>query len=187
MKKLLMLFASPHESGCTKELLNSFLKHFPEGWERERIDVFDADIRPCVDCGFCAEKEGCVFSDLDGFDRALRECDLLVIASPVYNYSFPAPMKALLDRTQRYFCARFSLGKKPPVKKRRKAALLLTMGSREAFGAEVCEHQLKRAFSVMNTELAGTVVADGTDREKALSDAKEREVESLALEILSCM
>ncbi len=125
------------------------------------------------------------FSDLDGFDKELRKSDLLVVASPVYNASFPAPMKALLDRTQRYFEARFSLNKKPPIKKRREAVLLLSMGSEEDFGVEVTTYQLKRSFSVMNTQLTGCVVWDATDLGREKQVQAQKKAGSLGLEILS--
>ncbi len=170
-KKLAVLFCSPHGQGHTRRLTDSFLACFREdkSWEIEEIDVYEAGVKPCIACGACGKKEGCALSSGDGadgfqkIDKAFRQSDLLVIASPVYNCSFPAPMKAVLDRTQQYFEARFSLGKKPPVKKHRNAVLLLTMGSKEEFAVEVTAHQLERAFSVMNTTLAGCAVWEGTD------------------------
>ena len=122
-KHLLVLFCSPNSHGSTKMLLDSFLGPFQDqkDWKVEQIDTFSLNPHPCVGCRACAKKEACQFKDLDPFDKSLRRCDLLVVASPVYNDSFPAPMKALLDRTQRYFEARFSLNIKHPVKKHRDA------------------------------------------------------------------
>ena len=188
-KKLLVLFGSPHSHGFTARLLDSFLECFQhhKGWEVQVVDLYQQNPHPCTGCRACAKKEGCSFDDLDGLDKSLRACDLLVVASPVYNSSFPAPLKAWLDRTQRYFEARFSLGMRPPIKKHRDAVLLLTMGSQEDFAVEVCTHQLERAFSVMNTSLVGCAVWDATD----LGDQnKARAVEAaggIALEILQKM
>ena len=188
-KKLLVLFGSPHSHGFTARLLDSFLECFQhhKGWEVQVVDLYQQNPHPCTGCRACAKEEGCSFDDLDGLDKSLRACDLLVVASPVYNSSFPAPLKAWLDRTQRYFEARFSLGMRPPIKKHRDAVLLLTMGSQEDFAVEVCTHQLERAFSVMNTSLVGCAVWDATD----LGDQnKARAVEAaggIALEILQKM
>ena len=188
-KKLLVFFGSPHSHGFTARLLDSFLECFQhhKGWEVQVVDLYQQNPHPCTGCRACAKKEGCSFDDLDGLDKSLRACDLLVVASPVYNSSFPAPLKAWLDRTQRYFEARFSLGMRPPIKKHRDAVLLLTMGSQEDFAVEVCTHQLERAFSVMNTSLVGCAVWDATD----LGDQnKARAVEAaggIALEILQKM
>ena len=89
---------------------------------------------------------------------------MLLIASPIYNLSFPAPMKALLDRCQRYFEARFARGEKPCIPKGRKAVLLLTRGSGDARGDEICRQQLSQSFSVMHTELTGVCVWGHTDK-----------------------
>ncbi len=188
-KRLLVLFCSPNGHGHTRMLLDSFLEGFKaeKGWETSEIDVYGLLPNPCIACGQCAKKEGCKFKDLDGFDKQFRKSDLLVVASPVYNASFPAPMKALLDRTQRYFEARFSLGLRPPVKKHRQAVLLLCMGSEEDFAVEVATYQLNRAFSVMNTDLTGCVVWDSTDRGREKQVAAQKKAARLGLEILSQM
>lgn len=188
-KRLLVLFGSPNGHGHTRKLLGSFLEGFQEekGWEVKEIDLYGLQPKPCVACGGCAQKEGCQFPDLDGFDKEFRRSDLVVVASPVYNAGFPAPMKALLDRTQRYFEARFSLNKRPPIKKHREAVLLLAMGSEEGFGVEVTTYQLKRAFSVMNTELVGCVVWDSTDRGREKQVPAQKKARALGVEILSRM
>ena len=105
----------------------------------------------------------------------------------MFNDSFPSPMKAVLDRSQRYFEARFSLGIRQPVKKHRDAVLLLTMGQEEDFPLEVTAHQLQRAFSVMNTTLRGCVVWDGTDLGRKNLGPAQQKARSLALEILGDM
>lgn len=185
-KQALVLFGSPNSHGSTRMLLESFLENFKDDkdWEIQEIGLYALNPHPCVGCRDCAKKEACRFPDLDAFDKALRKADLLVVAAPVYNASFPAPMKALLDRTQRYFEARFSLGKRPPVKKHRDAVLLLTMGREEDFPVEVCAYQLERAFSVMNTTLRGCAVWGGTDRGRENLEAARQKARALALEIL---
>lgn len=72
--------------------------------------------KPCIHCGKCETADLCVFDDLDEYNKLLNEAEALVFASPVYNLSVPAPLKALIDRSQRYFSKRFSLGIKPPIK-----------------------------------------------------------------------
>ena len=85
------------------------------------VEAYHQKIAPCLGCGFCEHKEGCVNSDFDQIDHLLRTCDYLVVASPVYNLSFPAPLKAIFDRTQRYFSARFVRGERPPIAKHKKS------------------------------------------------------------------
>ena len=141
----------------------------------------------CTGCKACAKEEGCGYPDLDALDKSLRACDLLVVASPVYNFSFPAPVKAWLDRTQRYFEARFALGKKPPIPKHRQAVLLLARGSQDDDAVEVCTDQLERAFAVMNTSLSACVLWEGTDRGDGGRGEEEARGRAIALEILEKM
>lgn len=174
-KDMLIIYGSPHSKGSTSELLSVFIKDFEESgsWNIHTVDTYQLNPHPCTGCRLCAKKESCAFEDMDKLDKELRQSDLLVIASPIYNYSFPSPLKAVLDRWQRYFEAHFALGKKPAIKKHRRAVALLTMGSDEDFGVEVATYQLKRAFSVMNTELYGCAVWSATDRKndkKAVAD-----------------
>ena len=175
MKRILVLWGSPHPKGYTHRLLEEFLRPFQEaGHCIQWFDTYKEAPSPCRACGWCAAHEGCIIEDSCGeLDESLRECDLLVVASPVYNLSFPAPLKAVLDRFQRYFEARFSLGKKPPIAKHRPAVLLVTAGAPSSEGPAIMEKQLRQCFSVMNTILRETVVWPATDSgEKAWPEVK---------------
>ncbi|WP_300684215.1 flavodoxin family protein [Acutalibacter sp. 1XD8-36] len=188
-KHMMVLFCSPNSHGSTRMLLDSFMGEFKDrgDWQVSETNVYELNAHPCTGCRACAKKEKCTYDDLDKFDKELRKCDLLVVASPVYNDSFPSPMKAVLDRSQRYFEARFSLGIRQPVKKHRDAVLLLTMGQEEDFPVEVTAHQLQRAFSVMNTTLRGCAVWDGTDLGRKNLGPAQQKARALALEILEDM
>lgn len=172
MKKILVLFGSPHKNGKTAEMLDLFLKLFPGNCEIKFFSAFKMDIKPCIDCGYCKRNVGCIKHDSDVFMNAFEEADIVVIASPIYNFSFPAPVKSILDRFQRYFNARFSRGEKPSIKKRKRAVLLMTCGSNEKEGFEISVHQLKRAFTVLNTELVSSVLLSGTDKETDIPQDK---------------
>ena len=99
MKHALVLFSSPHKDGHTKKLLEAFLDGLKgKDWKVKSLDICKVNIHPCIACGYCQKADGCAFRDLDEFDRDLRACDLLLIATPVYNLSFPAQFKAVIDR-----------------------------------------------------------------------------------------
>ena len=186
-KQMLIVFGSPRDNGSTRTLVSAFTKDFIDsgGWEITEIDAYRQNALPCTGCKECAKKEKCAFDDLNDFDKKLRRCDLLVWASPIYNYSFPAPLKAILDRSQRYFEAYFSLGKKPCIKKPRTAVLLLAMGSEDEFGVETAQYQLRRAFSVMNTELIGCVVWKSTDLENKYRTSALVDIHKLVKKLLN--
>ena len=91
-KRLLVLFGSPHGHGHTHRLLEAFLHPFRgnHDWEVEQVDLYELSPHPCTGCGACAKEESCAFEDLDPLDKALRKCDLLVVASEGLAGSDPA-------------------------------------------------------------------------------------------------
>nr|WP_319487848.1 flavodoxin family protein [uncultured Caproiciproducens sp.] len=162
-KNILVFFGSPNKNGTTAELLGEFLKPFEGSAHIQIINAYARSIAPCVACNVCAGEERCSQADFNDIDVLIRCADVIAVATPVYNLSLPAPLKAIVDRTQRYFAARFSLGIENPVEKHKIAALLITCGSRDCEGAEIISRQLKLAFSVINTSMEGMVVWAGTD------------------------
>ena len=147
---ILTVSGGPRGDGCSAELLRRFTEKLHAVFTH--YDAYRERFAPCTDCRFCRRHEGCAMHDMDGFYADFEAADGIVIASPVYNMSFPAPMKAILDRMQRYYSARFFLGKRPPIAKRRPVALLLSAGSPDEDGAMI-EKQLGKIFTVTNCEL----------------------------------
>jgi multimeric flavodoxin WrbA len=147
---------------------------------KENSLVFDAykeNIKPCVHCGHCKTARGCVYGDFAAVERGLREADILVVASPVYVLGFPAPLKAIFDRTQQYFEAKFSAGVKMPIQKRKAALFLASFGSTDGIGVQMMESQLRVAFKLMNAELVETVTSPNTDSASFDSGAVKRNIE----------
>lgn len=156
--KVCVIFGSPHKKGNTASLLSDYLKTVPEEAEVQVVNCYGEAVSPCVDCGACKKTGSCVKRDIDGIYKAVEESDLLIFASPVYNLSFPSPMKAVLDRFQVYFNRRFSLNLRPPIEKPRKAVILLTHDSDKYGGAEYAVTALKMLCTVLNAEVTKTVI-----------------------------
>lgn len=184
-KFILVLFGSPRKNGFTARLLGEFLSPLEDSAEIRVIDSYDYGVSPCTACDLCTHAETCSMKDFDELDALIRRADVIVVATPVYTLSFPAPLKAIVDRTQRYFAARFSIGVNPPIAKHKTAVLLVTSGSQSLDGARIISRQLRMIFSVMNTSLEREVVWAGTDfnsGESTFERARE-EARNLALDI----
>lgn len=164
-------------------LLDALLGDAFKDWETDFFDVCAHPVAPCNACGACKKSPRCVMRDFDAIDAALRESDLLVVAAPVYNLSFPAQLKSVIDRFQLYFEARFARGERPAIQKPREALLLLTMGRSSAFAVQVCEKTLRQSFSVMHTELRDTLVLADTDAGVAPDDPIFEKARALGIEI----
>ena len=171
----------PRRDGCSGRMLRLFADELDAAFAE--YDAYEENFAPCTDCRACRQSEGCAMDDMDGFFSDFESCDGIVIASPVYNMTFPAPMKAVIDRMQRYYSARFFLRKRPPIAKRRPVALLLSAGSKEENG-EVIVRQLEKIFTVTNCELLCRVILNDTDSKVYVTDIEE-EISRKAAEFAS--
>lgn len=99
--KILILNGSPHRSGCTMSLIDSFVKGAREaGHAIERYDCAMLKIHGCTACEHCSNGlHPCVFNDdMTEILQHLQTCDMVVFATPVYYYGPTAQIKAALDR-----------------------------------------------------------------------------------------
>ena len=162
--RVLALCGSPHPDGCTARLLDRALDLLPARCDITRVQAYPLAAAPCIDCGACKKEKRCALRDMDGFYETFEQADALMIASPIYNGGFPAPLKAVLDRMQVYYNARFCRGERPPVARPKRAALLLTCGSPDTGDAAALDAVLRRMYTVLNTISCGYCCVDGTDR-----------------------
>lgn len=161
---VLAIMASPRKTGYTAKLLGSLLREFPKGTNIEIVNLYELNPTPCNACGYCKAGNGCSKKDLEDFMKKFETTDIIVFATPIYFMGVPAPFKALIDRFQRYYEARFRRNMQKPIEKHRKAVLIVTSGSDGEIGYEVIKHQLLQAFSVLNIELCGVTLAKNTDK-----------------------
>jgi len=114
--KVLLLNGSPHENGCVFTALNEIAVTLKEnGIDSEIFWIGNQPVRGCVACWGCRQEgsSGCVFRDdiyLPLVEK-VKECDGLIVGTPVY-YAGPAgSLCALLDRL--FFSASRYLRHKP--------------------------------------------------------------------------
>jgi multimeric flavodoxin WrbA len=185
-KELLLITGSPRKNGVTAKLAAMLLEEaglLEKNINVTTIDTYALALKPCIHCGYCKKKTACVNKDFLPVDAALQRADIVVIASPVYVLGFPAPLKALLDRSQQYFEAKFSLGI-TSIKKHKKAVLLSAHGSKDERGVLFMEEQLKMIFNVYNAELNASIAAHNTDSGHIDFDALRDEITTALTGIL---
>lgn len=172
--RVLVIFGSPHSDGTTAMILRALLDSLPQNAVIDRFDCFERMPLPCGDCRTCHEKDGCALSDIDDFYESLDKADALVFATPVYNLSFPAPMKALIDRMQCYWSARFRRGIRKGSARPKKAVLITSCGSGSAASGHMVERQLKPVLTLFNARLVQTVHYSGADQGRPLRPYLEK-------------
>lgn len=175
-QKILLIEASKRENSLTHELALFAVSLF-SGGELTEYNAFSSLALPCDGCNYCETAKKCRHRDLDGFFYEYENADVIIIATPVYNDSVPAPLKAVIDRFQVYYTRFYSSGRVQPVKKRRKAFFISSAGRDGEFPYTVIYRQLKNIFSITNVEFFGGVMCPFTDtapnKEAARSDIKK--------------
>lgn len=162
-RRALLINGSPRADGPTAWLLAALETSLPATVAVQRFDCFAQPVLPCNDCRACHIIDGCARPDLKEFYRALEDAALLVFASPVYNLSFPAPLKAVIDRTQRYWAARFVRNIRPPIARPKQVVLLTAAGADDPEGGEMLERQLRPVLTILNGTLVSCVHYAGAD------------------------
>ncbi len=180
--KITVLSGSPHKNGFTGILLEEFLALAPEGSEIQVFNSYMINARPCMGCGLCAKSDCCAFSDLDLCFDSIEDSDLIVIASPVYYLSFPSPLKAVIDRMQRFHEAEKRSGSRMKLRAK-KCAVLLTAGAPSEKG-EVIARQLRWITGPLGISEYKIAVCANTDR-IPVNEFRET-ARSAASELMNC-
>lgn len=103
--KILTILGSPHDAKSnTRALVNDFIKEMSDAGlplEHEVISLGKKKVLPCKGCWNCTRNKPCPQSlkdDLNEIKAAMIDCDMLIIACPVYTNQITAQLKALFDR-----------------------------------------------------------------------------------------
>lgn len=99
-KKILILKGSPRQRGNSSVLADQVRAGAEgAGAEVESVYLHGLDIQPCDGCYFCEGSGICAIEDdMQSLYPKLRQADALVIASPVYWFTFSAQVKLCIDR-----------------------------------------------------------------------------------------
>ena len=100
-RNILVLTGSPRRGGNSDLLADAFIKGARNaGHAVTKYEAGLKQINGCRACNRCYSKgEACVFGD--GFNTLaplMEQSDLLVLATPMYWFTFPAQLKAALDK-----------------------------------------------------------------------------------------
>lgn len=130
-KNVVILFGSPNENGHTRKMVD-YLKKDLTGYNFFEFNAYNEMIKPCIGCDKCKVNGKCFLDDFAKLEYFFKELnpEILVIASPIYNFGFPAPLKAIIDRFQPYYYTHFK------EKNYKKAILLLSLGRKFCYKDE---------------------------------------------------
>lgn len=98
--KVLMINGSPHKNGCTARALAEVAGSLKEeNIETELVQVGTEERKGCIGCWSCKKTGRCFMGDLvNELADKMKECDGLIVGSPVYYAGMSGQLKPVLDR-----------------------------------------------------------------------------------------
>jgi multimeric flavodoxin WrbA len=124
------------------------------GAEVESLLLHHMDIRPCDACDVCQETGVCIVKDdMQKIYPLLEKADAIVIASPVYWFTFSAQIKLCIDR---WYALETSQGS---ALKGKWIGIVLTYGDTDLYtsGGINAIHTYESMFRYIGSEITGMV------------------------------
>ncbi|MGV8078633.1 MAG: flavodoxin family protein [Syntrophales bacterium] len=187
--RVLGIHSSPVRDGNTASLTEYALQAAAQdsGVATEMIALAGLTVGDCNHCNWCLRKQTpeklcSIEDDASGILRKIRDCDVLVLATPVYFTRLSGRMACLIDRTR---C--FTFGRQGHTALRDKIGVAIAVGWLRNFGVESTLQSLHNAFLLHEMwtpavhhagvacgigAVAGKLNDDGTfsDRKRAVMD-----------------
>ncbi len=151
---ILVLNGSPRPNGNTTSMIAAFREGVSEaGHLVSVIDICRKKISGCLGCEYChlQGKGNCIQKDdMQEVYTALNDADMLVIASPIYYFSFTGQLQCAINRI-------YALGIPKNLKR---SMLILSSGSDDVYDGAVYEYK-KTCVDHMKLEDMGIFKAFG--------------------------
>jgi len=126
---------------ATEYVLNKALSDLEEqGLETEMFTVRGKQIAPCRHCDYCLKNKVCVIRDdmFEAYDL-LKKADGIIMASPMYNGSISAQIKAIMDRCR-------ALGAEDVNMHKGKIGMSIAIGGDRVGGQELAIQQINTFY-----------------------------------------
>ena len=158
-KNILILTGSPRKGGNSDKLADAFISGARQaGHTTVKYVTAQKNIKGCIDCKTCFSKgTACSFpDDFNELAPLVEQADMIVFATPLYRFTFPAQMKLALDK---FFS--FLIGGK--TLKIQEGALLVCGGDPDPSCFEGIVASYKLLAKHMKWQDAGTILVPGVN------------------------
>jgi len=172
--KVIAFNGSPRKGGNTLLLLQEAVKGAKDAGAD--VMVFDLNwmkIRPCQNCGGCAETGRCVVpDDMQKIHEEIRSADRIILASPIFFFGLSGQAKIMIDRCQPFWHEKYIRMKPVPAGPHGRKGLLLLVGGMKRSprnkGFECSEVTARAFFRTINVPEHATLSYDGVDKKGAV-------------------
>jgi multimeric flavodoxin WrbA len=185
--KIVTILGSPRKRGNTAAVLQAFEELVAPEHAVERINITDYRVEGCRGCDVCQDRldePGCLQKDdaVRLLERILA-ADAVVYACPVYCWSFPAQLKALMDR--HYCLVKWQAGEVvAALMKGKRAALLVTCGGDAADNADLIQVMFEREMAYVRGQVVGQYVVANCTTPAELGERAAETARLMAREII---
>ena len=153
-KMVLVLKSSPRVNGNSNTLAERLEAGAKEaGATVKSLMLHDMDIRPCDACEDCKETGVCVIKDdMQQIYPLLEKACALIIASPIYWFTFSAQAKLCIDRW-------YALIHDGEIFRDKKIGIILTYGDNDLYesGGINAIHTYESIFRYLGAQIEGMV------------------------------
>ncbi len=179
-KNIVVLTGSARKGGNSDKLADAFIAGARlSGHTTVKYTTADKDIKGCIDCKACFKKDtACSIPD-DFRDLAplLEQADTLVFVTPLYWFSFPAKLKAAIDKLYS-----FLIGKK--TLKIKECVLLVCGGDKDGSSYDGIIRSFQLIAGFLGWKDSGVVVVGGLhDKDDILNTDGLQRAEALGKSI----
>lgn len=170
--KILAISGSPKRNGFTDALLEKAVDGARSaGASAEKIVLNDIIFKSCQECGGCDKTGVCVLDDdMKNIYRKLESADGVIVASPVFFGSVSAQLKAMIDRLQSVWMAKYILKKESSHKGRRRGIFLCAGGKETTEYFESAKKIIRIFFTTCDIEYSGEFFAGGLNTGKNIEE-----------------
>jgi multimeric flavodoxin WrbA len=185
--KITTILGSPKKRGNTAAALKVFEDLVSGEHQVERFNLADVEVKGCRGCNACKknpDEPACIQQDDAGeILGSILSSDAVVYASPLYCWSFPAELKALLDR---HYCLVTGYGTPDyrSLAAGKRAALLVTCAGPVENNADIIQTTFDRFGAFARLDVAGKYILPGCTTPDTVADAAKDLAGRMAGEIL---
>lgn len=164
MSKIVAVVTDSNEKGCTYRIAQRVM----DGAMGLSLNTFELVmtknfryISGCDQCDCCRETGHCVINDdITPLLNSIRECDSLILATPLIFGDMTAQMKTVVDR----FTSFINTENMPNIPSEKKLVIVVSCTENDRANAEHVIYLLKEVLvNKLGLELMGTVLYTGTE------------------------